>query len=277
MSAYRDILWAVHSRDCRERIIMAFDVRGYFDESQDKYEKVHAMGGFIGTADQWEHLQDKWIARVKPTGVKAFHFADCEEPGHGEFSNKRGWKSEDRKQLIKDVIQLISSHEVLMLGCGIILDDYKKIRNAQLGKDRWHFALQAVLLEAALQTVSLPPAETIAFFFDWRDKRGFAKEVFAEFQNDTRLGKWRKRLGTVTFGHKEFDVAGSIPLLQVADVAAFEIRKVIANPITHPHLGERKSLLKLKEAKRTGPVLIYEGKTLQKIWKLKLKELGGKT
>ena len=99
---------------------MALYVHGYFDESQDKQEKVHAIGGFVGTADEWEELQDKWIARVKPTGVKAFHFADCEEPGHGEFSNKKGWKIEDRKQLIKDVIQLLCSQEVLMLGCGII-------------------------------------------------------------------------------------------------------------------------------------------------------------
>jgi hypothetical protein len=275
MSAYRDVLRAVYSRGCRQRIIMAFDVRGYFDESQDKQEKVHAIGGFVGPADEWEELQDKWIARVKPTGVKAFHFADCEEPGYGEFSVKKGWKIEDRKQLIKDIIQILCSQKVLMLGCGIILDDYKKVQNGQQGKDRWHFAFQAVLLEAAHQIDEFPREETVAFFFDWRNKRGEAEGIFKEFQRTEKL-EVRDRLGTITFGHKEFDTPGSIPLLPVGDVAAFEIRKAIANPITHPHLGERKSLLKLKGAKRIGLVLRYEGKVLRKIWKLKLKELGGK-
>jgi hypothetical protein len=255
---------------------MAFDVRGYFDESQDKQEKVHAIGGFVGTANEWEELQEKWIARVKPTGVKAFHFADCEEPGHGDFSDKKGWKIEDRKQLIKDVIQILCSHKVLMLGCGVILDDYKKVRSGQLGKDRWHFAFQAVLLEAAHQLDRFPPEETVAFFFDWRNKRGEAERIFKEFQRTEKL-EVRERLGAITFGHKEFDTPGSIPLLQVGDVAAFEVRKALANPITHPHLLERKSLLKFKEAGRVGPVLIYDGKALRKIWKLKLKELGGKT
>src|SRR5579863_9684925 len=116
---YRDILRAVHAPSCQKRLIMA--VRLYADESEDAEEKVIAVAGFIGLADQWESLQDKWIARVKPTGVSAYHMTDCEN-GWGEFSDKKGWTKADRTQLTTDLIEIICDHEVYLLGMGMLLE-----------------------------------------------------------------------------------------------------------------------------------------------------------
>jgi len=250
-----------------------FNLCAYFDESQDKSEKVHAIGGFIAPGYEWEALQDKWIARLKPTGVSAFHMTDC-ECGYREFSDTKGWKPEDRKQLIKDLIEIICRYRVLMVGCGIILDDYKQLptENGKLGIDEWHLSFQYVLQETARQATPFGAEETVAFFFDWKDKQGNAKDLFFEFQQDNRLEEWHSRLGTITFGHKEFGVPGSIPLLQVADVAAYETRKAIANPITHPHLPERKSLTALRKAEAVGSVSYLENKVLKNILQLKREE-----
>jgi hypothetical protein len=270
--AYKAILRSVHPPWCKERLIMAvsFDLCAYFDESEDALEKVHAIGGFIAPTHEWDSLQDAWVARVKPTGVSAFHFTDC-ECGYGEFTEERGWKKEDRLNLIVDLIGLICRYNVYMIGCGVILDDYKGLPTP-LGLDKWHFAFQAVLLEAALQAMPLLSEETVAFFFDWKNKQGNAQDLFLTIQQDQKLGAWRNRLGTLTFGHKEFNAPGSIPLLQIADVAAFETRKALSNPITHPDLKERISFQKLREAEKVGVIMRYDKNVLSKIWQSKKDE-----
>jgi len=254
-------------------------IRFYGDESEDQGSKVMAIAGFIGMAEEWDDLQEKWIARVKPTGVSAYHMTDC-ECGLGEFSEKNGWSPKDRQQLTTDLIDLIIQHKIFLIGEGLLLDDYKEIppvteSGDRLGRDKWHMAFQGVLHEAAMSLGDeCPPEETIAFFFDWKDKQGSARFFFDYMKTEEKLSSWHHRLGTLTFGHKEFDVAGSIPLLQVADIAAVETRKRIGNPITHPHIPVRKSFLRLKEAHRIWQISYMDKQVLDSMHQSKVKELG---
>jgi hypothetical protein len=121
--------------------------------------------------------------------------------------------------------------------------------------------------------VDAPPEENISFFLDWKDKQGAARFLFDHTKNEKQL-KWRNRLGSISFGHKEFDVPDSVPLLQVADIAAVEVRKAIGNPITHPHLPERKSLARLKEAGNVYSIRYLDGPALKSLYELKRKHLG---
>jgi hypothetical protein len=259
---------------------MGWAIRFYGDESEDKHEKVHVIGGFLGTAEQWDSLEEKWIARIKPTGISAYHMSDC-ECGHGEFSDAKGWTAADRRQLTVDLIEIICRHQVAMLGMGILLEPYSQLPHiskevGKLGHDKWHAAFQAILHEAArgIEEANAPKGETIAFFFDWKDKQGAADFFFNVTRNDERLMDWRHRLGTLTFGHKEFDVPGSVPLLQVADIAAVETRKAIGNPITHPHLPKRKSLARLEQAGRIWRIRYIDQAALETIYEKKKEELG---
>jgi hypothetical protein len=270
---WRDILRAVHPPHSKSRFIMA--IRFYGDESEDKQEQVHAVAGWVGKAEEWEHLHGEWISRVKPTGVSAYHMTDC-ECGGGEFKN---WLKPERDQLTIDLIEMICRHNIFLFGMGILLEDYKSLpplskEEAALGHDRWHLAFQGVIHTPADVMDGFPPEETIAFFFDWKTKQGVANDVFDYTKNEARLGPWHKRLGTLTFGHKEFDVPGSIPLLQVADIAAVETRKYYANPITHPHLKDRKSLLRLKEAGRIWSLKCLDKPVLDVMREAKREELG---
>ena len=254
-------------------------IRFYGDESEDPAGKVIAIGGFIGRADEWDELQEKWIARVKPTGASAYHMTDCEN-GRGEFGDDKGWKAEDRLQLTIDLIELITQHDIFLIGLGLLLDDYRDLGSVnddgmKLGHDKWHMVFQGILQEAANRVGdTAPQEETVAFFFDWKQKQGAADFLFNYTKDLTRLKPWHKRLGTHTFGHKEFDVPGSVPLLQVADIAAVETRKAIAHPITHPHLKERKSLTRLKQAGNVWAIKYLDAPVLRAIYELKREELG---
>jgi hypothetical protein len=254
-------------------------LRFYGDESEDKQEKVLAIGGFLGLAEEWDALQEKWIARVKPTGVSAYHMTDC-ECGQGEFSRENGWCEQDRRDLTIDLIELIAAHNIFLIGHAVLLDDYSQFppvndEGVKLGHDKWHMAFQGLLQQAANRVGDdAPPEETIAFFLDWKQKQGAAQFLFDYTKNETRLKPWRQRLGTLTFGHKEFDVPGSLPLLQVADIAAVETRKAIGNPITHPHLPERKSLARLKEAGKVWSISFLDEPVLTAIYEMKREDLG---
>jgi len=273
---YRDTLWSVHPGNCSERLIMA--IRAYFDESEDKDHKVHAIGGFIGRADDWQELETRWMERLIPTGVRAFHLIDCEN-GYREFSESKGWTKEARFGLIRELIDLILEYEIYLIGCGVLLEPYEKMapldnHNAKVGGDKWLLPFQEVLQEAASQAEALPINEQVAFFFDFKETHQFrASALFAETQSDERLGLWRQRLGTITFGHKEFERPGSIPLLQIADIAAVETRKAIGNPITHPHLSTRRSLQRFVDKNRVARIAYLDGDMLRKIHALKLQEI----
>lgn len=257
---------------------MSHNFRSYCDESEDKDGNVHVVGGFIGEATEWDRLEEKWIARIKPAGISAFHMTDC-NANQGEFSKEKGWTKQDCTQLTIDLIGLINQHNIFMYGVGVLLHDYRAIppvndEGMKLGKDKWHMTFQSLLHDLALAVEPFDKEETIGFFFDWRAKQGAADDIFKFTQEDSRLGDWRKRLGTLTFGHKEFDVPGSIPLLQVADIAAVEAQKKISIPITHPHLGERRSFIALREAKRVMRVSCFNKAVLEIMYELKREELG---
>jgi hypothetical protein len=254
-------------------------IRFYGDESEDKEEKVHAIAGFIGFAEEWDRLQEEWIARVEPTGVSAYHMTDCDN-GRGEFSEEKGWTRGERNRLTIDLIEIICRHDVFMLGMGVRLDDYKTLppvndEGVMLGADKWHLVFQGVLQEAAMRVgEDAPPEETIAFFFDWKMKQGTANSIFDYTKEDEDLKPWHKRLKTLTFGHKEFNVPGSIPLLQCADLAAGEVRKALAHPITHPELAERKSLSRLKEADKVWSIKYLDKPVLDALYEYKREKLG---
>jgi hypothetical protein len=252
-------------------------VHFYCDESEDKESKVLSLAGFLGKAEDWETLQEEWITRVKPTGVSAYHMTDCDN-GQGEFSDSKGWTKRGRTQLTTDLIEIITKYNVYLLGLSVLLDDYESIpqfpgTNECLGRDKWHLLFQGIFMYAVKLLGPAPQSENIACFFDWKEKKGVAYSIFDDIKSNPNLGEWTKRLGTLAFGHKEFDVVDSIPLLQVADIAAIETRKALANPITHPNLSERKSLTRLKQTGRVW-MLHLDNIVLDAMYEQKKKQCG---
>lgn len=255
------------------------EVRLYGDESGDRNNKVLAIGGIIGFSDHLDAFQDAWITRVKPTGVSSYHMTDC-ECGYGEFSENRGWTKQDRDQLTKDLIDLICEHEVFIIGTGVLLDDYNRLppindEGVLFGGSPWHLCFGQIIYEACKRIGDeAPPEWGISCFFDWKEKKGLAESIYEYTQQDERLQSWHKRLGPLTFGHKEFDVPDSIPLLQAADIAAVETRKRIGNPLTRPDLRIRQSYQRLVDCGKIWATKYFTYPVMDVMFQMKRQSLG---
>jgi hypothetical protein len=76
------------------------------DESHDKTKsKVFAVGGLIGTDEQWSSLRSKW---KELTGEIVFHAADCES-GFGDYS---GVPEDERLRLHRRLTILLADSQL---------------------------------------------------------------------------------------------------------------------------------------------------------------------
>src|ERR1051325_2091543 len=81
---------------------VVFVLSAFGDESSDeKHQRVFAVGALFGEQHQWDALEEKWLARM-PKGVH-FHAADCESD-HGDFAR---FAHQENKSLYKDLTQLL--------------------------------------------------------------------------------------------------------------------------------------------------------------------------
>jgi hypothetical protein len=92
----------------------------YADESSDgKQERVFAIGGLIGTQEEWDSIEPIWLNR---TGGVEFHATDCE-------ANRRDFRNntpEENRALYKDLIKILAQSPLWGLGNAIDIQAYKK-------------------------------------------------------------------------------------------------------------------------------------------------------
>lgn len=86
--------------------------RAYLDESEEG--AIFAVGGFVGTDDQWNCLEGPWCAAL-PKGITYFHATDC-FGGRGKF---RDVPIAVRSALLDQLIQLIIDANIRLI-CGAI-------------------------------------------------------------------------------------------------------------------------------------------------------------
>jgi hypothetical protein len=267
---------AVLCHDSRSRLKTMALITACGDESSDKDQRVLAVGAFVGPADEWTALLLDWIERIKPetlpSKINAFHRTDC-ETGQGEFPDKFGWTEESRKRLIIDLIEIITRRRVLLCGAGLQMKDYgnlELIDGKPVGKSEYHVLLQAIMGELSWQREdsNAPSFEDIAYVFDQQDRaREFwAHEIHKETKNHPKIS-WKNRIGTLTFGDKK-----STGLLQVADLGTYEVMRHITNYLFFDK-KPRKSFEAFAATRNVAKIVIYDGKTLEKIVESKKAEL----
>src|ERR1700683_1522900 len=74
-----------------------------------------ALGGYLGTVDQWRAFRDAWQAMLDQEGVECFHRTDMEKPFHGEFKTK-GWTEEHKLPVLKELQKIIKRHTIRGIG-----------------------------------------------------------------------------------------------------------------------------------------------------------------
>jgi hypothetical protein len=104
-------------------------IKAYIDESgTHQGSKVLVVGAYIGTTDEWESAEKRFIKADKLSG-RIFHAVDCATGG----KDFRGIDKDKRYRLYKKMVKIVNDHDIFGVGTGAIIDDYKKVypRNGQ--------------------------------------------------------------------------------------------------------------------------------------------------
>jgi hypothetical protein len=215
--------------------------RAYIDESGDEPSggNLFAVGGFVGSAGQWEGLEGEWLAAL-PTGLDCFHATDC-FGGRGQLD---GVRLPDRVALLDRLTDVLAHYPVGLVCCGIDVKAYRTVaprprQNEFLG-NKYVAAFEGAI-EMACCSWPLPddPSkadEQCAFVMESNEYTASAQRAFQRLTAVTKhpteptLGDhalwFRERLGGDTYGDKKGPKR--IVLLQVADLGAFLGAKKLA-------------------------------------------------
>jgi hypothetical protein len=170
------------------------------------------VGAYIGTPKQWRLWTKDWSSAKKP--IKVYHASDAERLV-GEF---KGWTKQQRDDLVKRLLPVITSHRLQGIAIGINLRDFEA---ATLGREKLRALIGNPYAACFHWVVSeilngYPKNQRIAFVHEKNQFQGQALEAFDAVQKS--FGAERRT--SLTFGSKyEFTP------LQAADIIAFESNK----------------------------------------------------
>ncbi len=206
------------------------------DESaDDKSEWVFAVAGVLGTEEQWQQLEAKWIDRC---GGVPFHASDCDSD-HGDYTDK---PHQENKDLYRDVAILLA--ESGMGGMGIALDlvaARKVFRHAEPGLPYYKCFLELV---QRIKNCAAYNKETVKFTFDMRPKGESTTALLYSIAKRTK--QWNPYIDSEI----SFACSRKNARIQVADLWARETMKGVDNMTGPKPRDPRKSLMCLAETER---------------------------
>jgi hypothetical protein len=207
----------------------------YGDESMDQaQQRVCAVAGLVGSADEWDRIEARWKAR---NGETPFHARDCESD-QGDY---KGRPHKENKDLYKDLVIMIA--ESFLSGFAAISD---------LEAERRHYPdLPMLYLREfshvidGMQWFADQNGEMVELCFDNRIESTFNATLMYAQTRAAHPG-WDQRLSSKLV----FDCSEKNPRLQVADLFAYEAMKWLDNQSGPIKRTPRKSWLALKGAGR---------------------------
>jgi hypothetical protein len=186
------------------------------DESSDETkQRVFAVAGVIGTDDDWNKLESKWIER---NGGVPFHASDCES----DQGNYKGRPHHENKDLYRDLSIMLA--ESGLGGWGLAINLIAQRRVFPDAPDiSYYKGFTAVL--ARMRNCAANNKEIAKFTFDMRleseHNAGLLYDMFRmmpEYQEHT-------------FSEIAFISSRDHPKVQVADLFARETMKTLDNQI----------------------------------------------
>lgn len=206
----------------------------YMDESGHSSDsKIVSLGGFIGNHNAWEQVAIQWKKLMHKYGDVVFHMADLES-SKGEFE---GWSKERREQLLVEIFDLLNGVFLVPFGSVTIVEEYKGMpEDLQFAlSDPWILSFQMCLGEignAFIIVDSTDMKEKIAVFCDRQLEFGGAAAQAFNFLAEQ--SSYKDRLGSFTLASKT-----DIIQLQLADLVAYECKKLVENTIYQPSRATR--------------------------------------
>lgn len=227
----------------------------YMDESGHSGDsRIVAMGGVVGSHVHMEALADSWRKLRERHNLNVFHMSELESYS-GEFI---GWSKDQREALLADVFSTIKDLWIMPFGSAVVIEGYQKLPALNLAFcDPWFICFQLCVSEVAKSQMwhrdDPTPKDKIAVFHDRQmEYQGRAVSAFHYLKDSTSFGH---RLGTITSGSM-----GDVIQLQLADLVAFEIRKMVENAIYYPEIPPRWPMKRIQEKPFLCNVVDFTGR-----------------
>src|SRR5471030_104110 len=226
------------SRARRDRNTVGI-LSAYFDDSGDaKRERYSAVGGLIGSDDQWLKFDILWMSATRAL-KRPFRSVEC-ECQHGQFKE---CSVERCRELMTDLVGIIKTCRLGAFASVVPIPDYRSNFSGSDEYDPYLLALRHTIINMA-QVGSLSPysggapAGIKIWLEDSSATAGRSTQAYTELKA-VRAWKNASVLKGFTVGSK------AITGLQAADIIAREAFKYAANRAIRP---TRKPVKRLKDA-----------------------------
>lgn len=206
-----------------------------FDAGGDGGTDYMTVAGFASSSGDWDSFSKKWKARLDKDGISFFRAVDANN-FRGPFEHLRelaeSERVELRKQLFKDLMDIIHSHTYQKFSCTMVNEDYTSTDN----EARQEFAESAYSLAA--RTCEKHARYWLMHDPYWRSCREMkVAAIFELGDEDQNQGRLRERLWK-DYGHippnfrpkkdtlrEDGQVEYAFVPLQAADWLAWEINR----------------------------------------------------
>lgn len=132
----------------------------YADESCDaKCERTFAVAGIIGTQEEWDWLEVKWLKR---TDGKIFHAADCES-GHGDY---KGIPPDERLKEYEDLTKILAESSLFGIGSSIDINAFKRFIIGVPKYIPYFYCFMHIVSELVVMASRYIPQQKVKFTFD---------------------------------------------------------------------------------------------------------------
>lgn len=207
---------------------------GFFDESGTQETGGYiCLAGFVIKEEKLQEFNAAWNAALAKHGAPFLHTTDL-----ANFKREfREWTPQRRNALMADLMEVIhQAGRIAAVGAVMSIDDYNSF--SQKDRDRMHgpfFPLfQEVIQGAALEAYFDGPGTQVRMVYSKQQEFGPDAAKLAVILR--RLDRHR-RIGPLTFQNMR-----DVPMLQAADLLAFELRRYYVNLRNRPDLPMRWSL-----------------------------------
>ena len=213
------------------------------DASDAKSERIFVVAGVMGTQEEWDNLETKWLAR---TSGQIFHATDCESD-RGDFKNI---PHEQNKKLYKDLTKLLAETPMMGFGSAIDINAYRTFMEGALEDAPYFHCFVRVILYFVKWTRVIIPQQKVKFTFDINPKTRFN----AAFLYDNLLCRRREYTQYTQYMDKDLSFATRETVgIQVADLFTYEVMKHFDNQFGPVKRRTRLSLETLLKTHRFVP------------------------
>lgn len=225
----------------------------YFDESgTDQHAPVCVVAGLISPCLQWEKLEQEWQRVLTREGIETFHMKDFAH-STGEFEC---WKHDRRRRdrLMTSLINIVKRRVQWRVWTAIVKEDYRNLFQGSERED-YLYSLCAIGCASQVRWLSVKAYKDRYVNFVFESGGPGSHHAFDAFQN--LLDNDRRDF----YRMQSLTLAKKTPVLQAADVHAYEVCKYFSDQVNETGRAMRKSFQGLLEVGDGGGYLM----TLEKL------------